>query len=73
MNVYELHITNYDGQTFSQLCHSYTKARWLLMQHLAGIDFKMLFDGDCIDTTMGGRTVYDGGGIEFTITELLVI
>ena len=36
MTVFELHILNHDGQTFTQLCHSYEKAHWLLTQHIGG-------------------------------------
>lgn len=66
MKVFELHILNYDGQAFTQLCHSYAKAQWLLTQHLGG-------------DTLNPVEIYDGcvagehDGVQWYITELSVI
>jgi hypothetical protein len=68
MNVFELHILNHDGQSFTQLCKSDYKARWLLLQHV-GLTALSLFTTDKIS----GIIKTDGGDVQWYITELSVI
>jgi hypothetical protein len=63
MVVFELHILNYDGQTFTQLCYSYEKAQWLLTQHLDVVNVE-----PCAGCFSG-----EHGGVQWFITELSVI
>jgi hypothetical protein len=68
MNVFELHILNHDGQSFTQLCKSDHKARWLLMQHV-GLAAVSSFTTDKIS----GIIKTDGWDVQWYITELSVI
>jgi hypothetical protein len=66
VSVFELYILNFDDQTFTQLCQSYEKAKWLLTQHVGGDNV----DGIEVHT---GCTSGEHSGVKWYITELSVI
>jgi hypothetical protein len=70
MVVFELHILNHDGQSFTQLCTSDHKARWLLLQHVGlAAGWHISFDTH----KNSGIIKTDGGDVQWYITEMSVI